>query len=166
MVAQACEWMAESARPIYDINADSADPALQLQIVQWTLGSAPHHPIFLDTLLGITRSTAAAYEWERDQHTSHQPPPAVAANPVVEKPSPPTLTSEPSEGGPVGIMEWTGPGVWTDSVLRYLRIKYGVRWTDLRRLAKPLRVGEVVILPVTGFSPGVGNFGAMSAKRE
>jgi alpha 1,6-mannosyltransferase len=66
----------------------------------------------------------------------------------------------------VGIMEWTGPGVWTDSVLRYLRIKYGVRWTDLRRLAKPLRVGEVVILPITGFSPGVGNFGAMSAKRE
>ena len=63
-------------------------------------------------------------------------------------------------------MEWTGPGVWTDSVLRYLRVKYGVRWTDLRRLARPVRIGEVVVLPVTGFSPGVGNFGAMSRKRE
>jgi alpha 1,6-mannosyltransferase len=47
-----------------------------------------------------------------------------------------------------------------------LRVKYGVRWTDLRRLARPVRIGEVVVLPVTGFSPGVGNFGAMSRKRE
>lgn len=64
------------------------------------------------------------------------------------------------------MMEWTGPGVWTDAVLRYLRVKYGVKWKDLTRLAKPLRIGEVVVLPVTGFSPGVGNFGAMSRTRE
>jgi hypothetical protein len=32
----------------------------------------------------------------------------------------------------------------------------------LGRLPGPLRVGEVVILPVTGFSPGVGLFGAQA----
>lgn len=58
------------------------------------------------------------------------------------------------------MMNWTGPGVWTDAVLRYLRVRYGVQWTDLRGLRKPLRVGEVLILPVTGFSPGIQNFGA------
>lgn len=35
-------------------------------------------------------------------------------------------------------------------------------WTDLKGLREPLRVGDVVILPVTGFSPGVGNFGSES----
>lgn len=29
-----------------------------------------------------------------------------------------TILSEPKEGGPVGVMNWTGPGVWTDAVLR------------------------------------------------
>jgi len=29
----------------------------------------------------------------------------------------------------------------------YLRVKYGVLWTDLRNLDAPLRVGDVVILP-------------------
>ncbi len=44
--------------------------------------------------------------------------------------------------------------------LRYLRVRYGMQWPDLRNLRKAIRVGEVLILPVTGFSPGVGNFGA------
>lgn len=63
-------------------------------------------------------------------------------------------------------MEWTGPGVWTDSVLRYLRVKYGLKWADLRELKNPLRLGEVVVLPVSGFSPGVGLFGANEPSRE
>jgi alpha 1,6-mannosyltransferase len=45
---------------------------------------------------------------------------------------------------------------------RYLRVKFGLRWTDLKDLQEPLRIGEVLILPVTGFSPGVGLFGAKS----
>lgn len=50
-------------------------------------------------------------------------------------------------------------------------------WTDLKNLREPLRIGDVVILPgrfkwwhrlttVTGFSPGVGNFGAEDVWRE
>lgn len=61
----------------------------------------------------------------------------------------------------------------------YLDVRYDLVWTDLKDLTVPLRVGDVVILPgktitnsivthllsVTGFSPGVGNFGAQSESR-
>nr|XP_019007986.1 uncharacterized protein I206_07154 [Kwoniella pini CBS 10737]OCF46767.1 hypothetical protein I206_07154 [Kwoniella pini CBS 10737] len=96
-----------------------------IQIVQWTISSAPNHPIALNALLRIYHSTVKAIEWS-----------------------------------PVGVMAWTGPGVWTDAVLSYLRVKYGLVWTDLKDLTTPMRIGDVVILPITGFSPGVGNFGA------
>ena len=64
-------------------------------------------------------------------------------------------------------------------IYSYLNVRYGLVWTDLKDLEVPLRVGDVVILPgelitiqssrhllsVTGFSPGVGNFGAQSESR-
>lgn len=43
---------------------------------------------------------------------------------------------------------------------RYLNARYDLTWVDLRSLRAPLRVGDVVVLPVTGFSPGVNQFGA------
>jgi hypothetical protein len=52
----------------------------------------------------------------------------------------------------VSVMEWTGPGMFTDSVLAYLEARYGVRWPMLRGLTEPLRIGEVLILPITGAS--------------
>ncbi|GJJ09598.1 hypothetical protein Clacol_003821 [Clathrus columnatus] len=60
------------------------------------------------------------------------------------------------------VLEWTGPGVFTDGALRFLQIQNGLQWIDLRQLEKPLRIGEITILPVTGFSPQVGNFGSKS----
>jgi alpha 1,6-mannosyltransferase len=51
-------------------------------------------------------------------------------------------------------MEHTGPGIWTDAVLAYLKARYNVTWHELRGLQRPLRIGEVLILPITGqFSP-------------
>jgi hypothetical protein len=35
---------------------------------------------------------------------------------------------------------------------RYLRLKYDVHWSELMNLQEPLRVGDVLILPVMGFS--------------
>lgn len=71
-----------------------------------------------------------------------------------------TVVSEPRYGGPLGVVEWTGPGMWTDAVITYLRNRWGCEWTELKGMTKPMRVGDVVVLPITGFSPGVGNFGA------
>ncbi len=49
-------------------------------------------------------------------------------------------------------MDHTGPGIWTDAVLAYLKARYRVTWHDLRGLARPLRIGEVLILPIMGES--------------
>lgn len=133
-----------------------------LQIVQWTMASAPHHPITLSALLRIVHRTASAAEWAQDhwrdiQFALHNNDTDRAMEMMKT-----TALSEPSAGGPVGIMDWTGPGIWTDAVLQYLAARYGCQWTDLRGLDKPLRVGDVIVLPVTGFSPEVGQFGSQS----
>lgn len=133
-----------------------------LQIVQWTMASAPHHPIALSALLRIVHRTAQAADWAhahwRDVQLHLHRNETAAARALMGT----SALSEPANGGPVGIMDWTGPGVWTDAVLQYLAARYGCQWTDLRGLDKPLRVGDVVVLPVTGFSPDVGQFGSLS----
>ncbi|QRW14891.1 glycosyltransferase family 32 protein [Ceratobasidium sp. AG-Ba] len=65
-----------------------------------------------------------------------------------------------NETEPVSVMEWTGPGVFTDAVVRYLAAKHNLTWPALKGLRRPLRIGDMTVLPVTGFSPGVGMFGA------
>ncbi|KAJ9108941.1 hypothetical protein QFC21_000263 [Naganishia friedmannii] len=133
-----------------------------VQIVQWTISSTPHHPIALDVLRQITHQTGKAIDWRSRQSQTVQELVKAGESERAEKINRASILSEPKEGGPVGVMDWTGPGVWTDAVLRYLRVKFGLRWTDLQNLQEPMRIGDVVILPVTGFSPGVGLFGAKS----
>lgn len=58
------------------------------------------------------------------------------------------------------IMELTGPGVWTDSVNRWLEHDQGRHWREFLGLESAVRVGDALILPITGFSPGVGHMGA------
>lgn len=38
---------------------------------------------------------------------------------------------------------------------RYLLARYNFTWSDARDIEVPLRVGDVVILPTTAFSPGM-----------
>ncbi|GHJ85605.1 hypothetical protein NliqN6_2007 [Naganishia liquefaciens] len=133
-----------------------------VQIVQWTISSTPYHPIALDVIRHITHQTAEALEWQQQRPRRIKTLLQAGEIDEAERLKQATILSEPKAGGPVGVMNWTGPGVWTDAVLRYLRVKFGVQWTDLKDLQEPLRVGEVLILPVTGFSPGVGLFGAKS----
>ncbi|TYJ52494.1 hypothetical protein B9479_006888 [Cryptococcus floricola] len=131
-----------------------------IQIVQWTMSSHPSHPIPLSALLRILHATSSALHWSHtNAHIIHlllDQGRYKDAKALAEV----TAMNEVKNGGPVGVMGWTGPGVWTDAVLGWLRVGWGVRWVDLRGLREPMRVGDVLILPVTGFSPGVGNFGA------
>ncbi|WWC94993.1 hypothetical protein V866_001845 [Kwoniella sp. B9012] len=46
----------------------------------------------------------------------------------------------------LGPLELTGPGPFTDAVLRYLLVQYGVTPSDLRALRGPVKVGDVLIL--------------------
>ncbi|CAE6432560.1 unnamed protein product [Rhizoctonia solani] len=121
-----------------------------LQIAQWTFAASPLHPILIDTLRRVHYVTAA-----------------VEANKAKNQTSDITDLKEHWVGGEllrddgtISIMEWTGPGVFTDSVIRYIATEHNVAWPALKNLHKPVRIKDVIILPVTGFSPGVGLFGA------
>lgn len=65
---------------------------------------------------------------------------------------------------PLSVVERTGPGPFTDSVFRYLKMKYDKPWKDFRALGedgwryfdKERRWGDIKILSITGFSPGAG----------
>lgn len=124
------------------------------------MASAPYHPIALAAVMRMVHQTAKAADWAAARWDKvlalRQAGKWEAADKLVET----HVLKNPKDGGPIGIMNWSGPGVWTDAVLNYLRVRYGVRWVDLRGLTEPLRIGDVVVLPVTGFSPGVGNFGS------
>lgn len=109
-----------------------------LQIAQWTMASSRGHPVLIDTLRRISERILA-FSPEDDL----------------------------SLDSTLSVVEVTGPGVWTDAVLQYLLSKHGLRWYDLRALGEDgMRpnvgdeFGDVKVLSVTGFSPGIGQFGA------
>ncbi|KAG9002496.1 membrane-bound alpha-1,6- mannosyltransferase Initiation-specific [Tulasnella sp. JGI-2019a] len=126
-----------------------------LQVVQWTIAAAPHHPIFVDVISRVASSTARAKAWSEDRDKRvvalRQVGKVDEANALARVP----LHDNGDNGGYMPVMEWTGPGVFTDAVFRYLEARYNVTWPALRMLERPLRVGDVVILPITGFSPGM-----------
>ncbi|KIR51471.1 alpha 1,6-mannosyltransferase [Cryptococcus gattii Ru294] len=131
-----------------------------IQMVQWTMASTPSHPITLSAVLRILHSTATAISWAHENARVINILKDQGRYKDAQNLASVSVLNEPKHGGPVGVMAWTGPGVWTDAVLSYLRVKYGVKWVDFKGTQEPLRIGDVVILPVTGFSPGVGNFGS------
>ncbi|KAK4701258.1 hypothetical protein P7C70_g4976, partial [Phenoliferia sp. Uapishka_3] len=109
-----------------------------LQFSQWTIASARGHPVLIDS---IRR--------------------------VVEMALLPLPTPLPS------VMERTGPGPFTDAVLRYVMIGWNKTWADLRGLGqdgwrwhgegREGGWGDIKILSITGFSPGVGHMGSEEA---
>lgn len=70
-----------------------------LQIVQWTIAAQPGHPVFLDVLWRIVR------RWEEEGAKTIR-----AINVNMEKDS------------NDAVLEWTGPGPWSDAVIRYVAI--------------------------------------------
>lgn len=67
------------------------------------------------------------------------------------------------------IMEYTGPGAWTDAVFSYFNNKEyfdfrtrktNVTYSDFFGIREHKRIGDVVVLPITSFSPGVGQMGS------
>jgi alpha 1,6-mannosyltransferase len=67
------------------------------------------------------------------------------------------------------VIEFTGPAVWTDVIFDYFNdAKYfnmknsqgPISWKNFTGMTYPRKVGDVIVLPITGFSPGVGQMGA------
>lgn len=117
--------------------------ARRIQFCQWTIESKPGHPILRDIVAKITDETL------RRKRSDTLPLPGT------------------KERGSQ-IMDWTGPGIWTDSVFGYFndRLKsglhYPVNWRNFTGLSEPYQVSDVMVLPITSFSPGVDTMGAQS----
>jgi alpha 1,6-mannosyltransferase len=112
----------------------------RIQFCQWTIQAKPGHPILRDVVANITEETLRR---KRDG----------------------SLTSSDSKS----IVEFTGPALWTDRVFSffndpdYFDMNTGngnITWQHFTGMKSAKKVGDVVVLPITSFSPGVGQMGA------
>jgi alpha 1,6-mannosyltransferase len=112
----------------------------RIQFCQWTIQSKPGHPVLVDVVANITQETLK----RRDDGK---------------------LKTKDTKG----IIEFTGPALWTDSVLAFFNnpdffdmstSKGNITWEHFTGMKAPKKVGDVIILPITSFSPGVKTMGA------
>ena len=153
-IQSAADWLPASVHPatvglIVGIEADPDRPdwadwySRRIQFCQWTLQAKPGHPALRAIVAQITEDTL---RMKRAAGGNLQPK-------HLDK----------------SIVEFTGPARWTDTVFAYFndpnffRIEPGARnvtWESFTGMTTPKRVGDVVVLPITSFSPGVGQMGA------
>ncbi|OAP56677.1 hypothetical protein AYL99_08789 [Fonsecaea erecta] len=116
--------------------------ARRIQFCQWTIQAKPGHPVLRDIVATITEDTLAMQKAGR-----------------LRKGKEPTKS----------IMEYTGPGVWTDALFSYFNNqeyfdfstrKTNVSYPDFFAITEHKKIGDVVVLPITSFSPGVGQMGS------
>ena len=113
----------------------------RIQFCQWTIQAKPGHPVLRDVVATIAEDTL---RMKKDN--------------VLK------------EGKmPKSIVEFTGPAVWTDAVFSYLnnpaffdfsRRSTNISYADLTGITEQKRIGDVIVLPITSFSPGVQQMGA------
>ncbi|EPX73256.1 alpha-1,6-mannosyltransferase Och1 [Schizosaccharomyces octosporus yFS286] len=133
------EYRNKDVRLIVGIEADPDRPdwhdyyARRVQFCQWTIAAVPGHPVLWELVHKITHGTWLLHE----------------KGELLEDTD--------------AVMDWTGPGIWTDSVFDYLNWRYGpFSWENVTGIETPMLVGDVLILPITSFSPGVYHMGSKS----
>ncbi|KAL3418878.1 initiation-specific alpha-mannosyltransferase [Phlyctema vagabunda] len=146
----AAEWIPdkvprESIGLVIGIEADPDRPdweewySRRIQFCQWTIQAKPGHPVLRDIVARITNET------------------------LIRKKNGTLKAKDKS------VVEFTGPAVWTDSVFaffndeRFFDMSTGqgnITWRDFTGITTPKKVGDVVVLPITSFSPGVQQMGA------
>ena len=112
----------------------------RIQFCQWTIQAKPGHPILRDVVATITEDVLR-----------------------MKKKGP--LKADKLEKS---IVELTGPAVWTDAIFsylnnpRYFNMNDGknITWENFTGIDTAKKVGDVVVLPITSFSPGVQQMGA------
>ncbi|KAI9711530.1 MAG: membrane-bound alpha-1,6- mannosyltransferase Initiation-specific [Bogoriella megaspora] len=112
----------------------------RIQFCQWTIQAKPGHPVLREIVARITEKTLLMKRegtLERD--------------------------------GQKSVMEFTGPGVWTDTVFEYFNDETyfdmstssgNITWEQFTGIKAQKKVGDVVVLPITCFSPGIQTMGA------
>ncbi|ODV63949.1 alpha-1,6-mannosyltransferase [Ascoidea rubescens DSM 1968] len=144
-------WIPENVSPneiglIIGIESDPDTPdwrktyARRLQFCQWAIQAKPGHPILREIIAQITEFTL-----DRAKINNLD------------------LSTKNTN---LDIMRWTGAGVWTDVIFTYFNdyvqsgIYSKVTWKDFTKLEVPKLVSDVLVLPITSFSPGIGIMGA------
>ncbi|OJD16685.1 hypothetical protein AJ78_03155 [Emergomyces pasteurianus Ep9510] len=135
---------------IIGIEADAGDRSdwekwysRRVQFCQWTIQSKPGHPVLRDVIATITEE---ALRMKRA---------GILSKNKMDK----------------SVVEFTGPAVWTDAVFRYFndpqyfeaaKPPHGRNVTamDFSGITAQRKLGDVVVLPITSFSPGVRQMGA------
>jgi alpha 1,6-mannosyltransferase len=111
----------------------------RIQFCQWTIQSKPGHPVLVDVVANITQETLSRKKAGK-LSTDHKL-----------------------------IIEFTGPAVWTDSIFAYFNnpdffdmstSKGNITWEHFTGMKAPKKVGDVIVLPITAFSPGIKTMGA------
>ena len=111
----------------------------RIQFCQWTIQAKPGHPVLRDIVATITEDTLRMKKK------------GVLKVNKFDK----------------SIVEFTGPAVWTDAVFSYFNDPNyfktdakNVTWEAFTGMETAKKVGDVVVLPITSFSPGVQQMGA------
>lgn len=113
----------------------------RIQFCQWTIQAKVGHPVLRDVVATITEDTLRMKRA------------GLLKKGKLDK----------------SIVEFTGPAVWTDAVFNYFNspeyFKIGkdaknITYENFTDMTTPKRVGDVVVLPITSFSPGVQQMGA------
>ncbi|KAF2155724.1 glycosyltransferase family 32 protein [Myriangium duriaei CBS 260.36] len=150
-IQSAVDWVpAEVSRQSYGmvigIEADPDRPdwaewySRRIQFCQWTIQSKPGHPILREIVASITEDT-------------------------LRRKRAGTLTKSTIKS----IVEFTGPAIWTDKIFDFFNdptyfdmatSKGNITWKDFTGITKAKKVGDVIVLPITSFSPGVKTMGA------
>lgn len=150
-IRSAVEWIPDSVPRdtlglVIGIEADPDRPdwkewySRRIQFCQWTIQSKPGHPVLREIVTRVTKETL-----KRKQ--------AGELNKTADK----------------SVVEFTGPAIWTDVIFQYMNddryfdmsASMGViDWRNFTGMDSPKRVGDVIVLPITSFSPGVQQMGA------
>uniref|UniRef100_A0A093UV95 Initiation-specific alpha-1,6-mannosyltransferase n=1 Tax=Talaromyces marneffei PM1 TaxID=1077442 RepID=A0A093UV95_TALMA len=145
------DWLPEDMDPssvglVIGIEADPDRPdwhqwySRRIQFCQWTIQAKPGHPVLRDVVATIVED---ALRMKKK---------GILTMSKLDK----------------SVMEFTGPAVWTDAIFRYFNnpdyfISEGtgnVTYEDFTGLTIQKKIGDVAVLPITSFSPGVDQMGA------
>jgi len=112
----------------------------RIQFCQWTIQAKPGHPVLREVIARITDETLRRKRLGLLRNYNDK-----------------------------DTIEFTGPAAWTDSVMAFFNDPHyfdinassrNISWQDFTGMTQAKRVGDVVVLPITSFSPGVGHSGA------
>ncbi|KAI4153560.1 MAG: hypothetical protein LQ340_002246 [Diploschistes diacapsis] len=148
----ATDWLPKSVPPssvglIVGIEADPDRPdwhdwySRRIQFCQWTIQAKVGHPVLRKIVAQITEETLRLKKVGKLEKGKMD----------------------------ISIVEFTGPARWTDCVFayfndpNYFKMEKGgknITWEAFASQSTSKRVGDVVVLPITSFSPGVQQMGA------